>query len=227
MRKVWLAVGFTVLLVALGVIDAYVTVEPSTYASLLGTEEQPEEPVEEKKKGKNKKKKGKDKQEENTEPTIKPETPPPTNTPGGVRKQEGPKIETILGQTGWEFKAIKEPLFLSKIIPPEESQVTGTVLLKNGDRIGAIAWVESPKIKLYFIALKEALHSSFTPEIKDLVDETQHREGKPPRNLLTFLDTGINEERIVFVRVRSRLFEIHIADGNKKALFDLIDKLTD
>jgi len=76
------------------------------------------------------------------------------------------------------------------------------------------------------LALKEALHTTFSPEMRDLVDEVQTREGRPPRNLLTFLDPAINSERVVFIRVRERLYEFHIAPGRDDSIYDLIESLT-
>jgi len=98
--------------------------------------------------------------------------------------------------------------------------------VKDGDRIGLIAWADSPQVKIYLLALKEALHSTFSPEMRDLVDEAQEREGKALRNLLTFLDPAINEERVVFIRIRERLYEFHVAEGKDAVVFDLIETLT-
>ena len=89
-----------------------------------------------------------------------------------------------------------------------------------------ISWLETPDVKILFLALKEALHSSFSPELQDLVDEKQQRRGKPPRELLTFLDPAISEERLAFVRVRDRLYELHIPEGMDDAIFGLIEELT-
>ena len=50
--------------------------------------------------------------------------------------------------------------------------------------------------------------------------------GRPTRNLLTFLDPGLSSERIVFVRVRERLYELHVAPGKDDVLFELVEALT-
>jgi hypothetical protein len=137
-------------------------------------------------------------------------------------------VSRILGEQKFEIQALSEPIFLARIIPPEDGiKVTGAILLKDGDRAGLLAWSDSPNVKLYFMALKEALHKSFSPAVKDLVDETQRQEGKPVRNFLSFLDTGISEERIVFVRVRERLYEMHIAEGRDELMFGLLDRVTE
>jgi len=210
--KISVAFGLVAILIGLGVTDALLTVEESPFVADVNPEVQPQI-LNEEKNGTSKE----------GPKDVKKEPP----APGGTRKQEGTDVGRVLAENGFVFQEVKEPIFLSKIIPNTEAQVTGAVLMKDDDRAGIIAWADSSKVKIYFLALKEALHGSFTTAIKDLVDETQRREGKPTRNFLTFLDTGISEERIVFVRVRERLYEIHIAEGKDKMMFKLIDTLTE
>ena len=146
----------------------------------------------------------------------------------GTRKMEAKDVLEILTVEQFNFVDPKRERSLTEqIIPGDVATVQAKVLVKDGDRIGLIAWTDSPQVKIYFLALKEALHSTFSPQMRDLVDEVQEREGKPPRNLLTFLDPAINEERVVFIRVRERLYEFHIADEKDDIIFDLIETLTD
>jgi len=77
-----------------------------------------------------------------------------------------------------------------------------------------------------YLALKEALHTAFTVNVQNLLDETQRRENRPIRNLLTFIDTGLFPERMVFVRVRERLYEFHVKEGSSEEIFNLIEELT-
>ena len=112
------------------------------------------------------------------------------------------------------------------MIPEGAAEVHTYALLLHGDRAGLIAWTESAEVKNYFLALKEALHASFSPRVKDLLDETQRIPGKPPRNFLSFLDECLSPERLVFLRVRERLYEIRITEGNDEAIFRAVDELT-
>jgi hypothetical protein len=105
--------------------------------------------------------------------------------------------------------------------------VTTRVLLMDGDRAGLLAWIETPSVKQVFLVLKESLHILFTPEVRDLLDEVQTTPGKAPRNFLTFRDPGISEERLVFVRVRERLFEFHIAPLKEDAIYKLVEALSE
>lgn len=146
---------------------------------------------------------------------------------GGIRKVEEPNVLEILTVEQFNFAdPARERSLLEQIIPSDVATVQAKVLVKNGDRIGLIAWADSPQVKIYLLALKEALHSTFSPEMRDLVDEVQEREGKALRNLLTFLDPAINEERVVFIRIRERLYEFHVAEGKDAVVFDLIETLT-
>ena len=147
---------------------------------------------------------------------------------GGIPLNQGADVLSTLVAHNFTFEdpTSIEKIVLDRVAPQSEATVEKHVLLLDGDRAGVIAWVESPKVKDYFLKVKEVLHGSFTTKVQDLIDETQRRENLPVRNLLTFFDPGLLPERVVFVRVRQRLFEIHIADGKSKELFDLIEELT-
>lgn len=146
--------------------------------------------------------------------------------PGAVRKGSGPNVLRVLEKEGLKATDTSERTLIDQIIPHEEVAVETRALLKQSDRVGLIAWVDSPAVTKYFLALKEALHASFSPDVTDLIDEEQQRPGKPKRSLLTFLDPGLSEERIVFLRIRQRLYELHIAEGKEEMVFELIEELT-
>jgi len=145
----------------------------------------------------------------------------------GTRKMGGPNVLEILTAEKLSFMDSKrERSLIEQVIPSDIASIESKVLVQDGDRVGLIAWTESPEVKIYFLALKEALHSTFSPQMKDLVDEVQEREGRPPRNLLTFLDPTINSERVVFIRIRERLYEFHISEEKDDIIYDLIESLT-
>ena len=144
----------------------------------------------------------------------------------GVRRNQGADVQSILQKQKFTIGKVNEKVILEKIIPSNDTNLQSYVLLKDGDRAGLIAWTTSSKVKEYYLTLKEALHNAFTSEVKDLLDETQRREGRPTRNLLTFFDPGILSERVVFIRVRERLYEFHVTEGSSEAIFNLIEELT-
>jgi len=153
-------------------------------------------------------------------PMIKPPSQPTV-----AQKSYGPNVlETIVSQR-FTFSNTGESSLIERIIT-DETRVESRTLIKDGDRSGFVAWTDSPRVKVYFLALKEALHTSFSPQVQDLIDETQREPGRPIQNLLTFFDPAISEDRLVFIRVRERLFEFHIAQGKDDLLFGLIEELT-
>ncbi len=203
-KKVTVTLGLLILLSALGTVDALLTTKPI----LVDTD-------------------ALDIVVEQPDPVIQDTSPTPTPPVQGVRKQTGPNVLEVLTQQGYTFKETDELSVLGKIIPSERDAVQSRVLMKEKDRIGLIAWAESSEVKKDFIILKEALHISFSPQVQDLIDETQRREGHPTRNLLTFLDPALSQERIVFIRVRQRLYEFHISPDKDDMVFELIDVLTE
>ncbi len=199
MNKPIVTLGLIVMLIAIGAADAFLT---SAKLPKVDTKPQTQ-----------------------NQPQQKPKPKPPVKKVKKTKTTKVPNILEILVNEQYNFQQTNEQNLLSMIIK-DGTPVQSRTLIKNGDRAGFVAWSESPKVKLYFLSLKEALHVSFTPKVKDLIDETQKREGKAERNLLSFFDPGIGEERLVFVRVRNRLFEFHLAKDHEDEMFDLVEKLT-
>jgi len=140
-------------------------------------------------------------------------------------KRSGPDPITIATQLNFSAEETTQRSLLSAIVS-DTSQVTTRVLLFNGDRAGLLSWIETPNVKEVFMALKESLSTLFSPDVRDLLDEVQSPEGKPPRNFLTFLDPSLSEERFVFVRIRERLYEFHISPGKDEMMYQLVEELT-
>jgi hypothetical protein len=144
---------------------------------------------------------------------------------GGVKKQNGPDVAQTVDGLGFTTTDTNDLSFLAQIAG-SGAQIHAIAVLKDGDRAGSITWIDSTNVKNYFIALKEALLTAFSPQMTDLKDETQQGENMPVRNYLTFLDPTLSTERLVFVRVRERLYEFHIATGKEDIMNALIDAMT-
>ena len=104
--------------------------------------------------------------------------------------------------------------------------VNALTILKDNDRIGAVVWIESPEVKTTFNSLKDALLATFSPQVKDLEDTTKIDPGMPIRNVLTFLDPSLSEERLTFVRVGERFLEFHSVVGKEDAMSKAIESLS-
>ncbi len=144
---------------------------------------------------------------------------------GGVRKQSGPPVEEAIKAAGYTTTATSDLSFLAQIAG-SGTEIHALAILQNGDRAGSVTWIETPKVKNYFISLKEALLSAFSSDVRDLKDETLQGANVPVRNMLTFLDTSLSTERLVFIRVRERLYEFHIANGKEDTMNGLIETMT-
>lgn len=149
----------------------------------------------------------------------------PAEMPKGVAKATGPDTGAVAAEMGFAIQEGNEASLIGQVVAGS-SPVRSLILLKDGDRAGAVIWIDSPNVKTYFLALKESLLSSFSSNVRDLRDVTQNEEGKPVRNILTFIDPSLSDERLAFVRVRERLYEFHINASQEAAMTMFIDTLT-
>lgn len=145
--------------------------------------------------------------------------------PGAVVKNTGPSIEETVAEQRLTAEPSGDLSLLAQIIT-DDTEIKSMAILSDGDRAGSVTWVETGDVKTHFIALKDALLGSFSSDMRDLRDETMQQPGEPVRNVLTFIDPGLSEERIVFVRVRERLFEFHLAEGKEEVMNGFIEALT-
>ncbi len=144
---------------------------------------------------------------------------------GGVRKQNGPEVAGAIAAAGFTTTDTNDLSFLAQIAG-SGAEIKALAILKDGDRAGSVTWIETPKVKSYFIALKEALLSAFSPQMTNLKDQTLQGNAVPVRNYLTFTDPSLSAERLVFIRVRERLYEFHIANGKDDVMNALIETMT-
>jgi hypothetical protein len=151
----------------------------------------------------------------------------PTDGPiQGVAKRRGVNIEQTLSTRGFEVELADERSMLEQMVDTTAVQVNAMSILKDGDRIGAVAWIEDANVKDQFLSLKDALLAAFSPDVQDLEDVTRADPGMPIRNEVTFLDSALSEERITVVRVGERLYEFHTVLGKEEQMRVAIDALS-
>ena len=150
----------------------------------------------------------------------------PVQPDTGVVRRNGEDVFEILNALGIVTESTREESLLQQIVP-DGTKVEQRVILHLNDRLGFFGWVETADVKVYLSALKDALRSSFSSQMRDLVDEVQERDGKPVRDVLSFYDPAIHEERILFVRVRQRLLEFHVPAGREEKIQEVMDALTE
>jgi len=176
-----------------------------------------------------------------TEPltTIGTQNLPPSTTGSGtispgprvvkkgvsLKKYTGPVIENVLASLQL-IKVETNEASLLQLIAPEGLSVRTNVLLLNNDRAALFSWTESDDVKTLFSALKQALQEQFSPKVQDLIDETSTQENGPPVGILSFFDPAISAEKVVFLRVRTRLYELHFAKEKEGMMNRLIAELS-
>lgn len=141
-----------------------------------------------------------------------------------MAKKSGPDIPALLRELQIDAKLQRESNLLEQVTPVGLPIDYRTLL--DGDRIGSIAWIDGPQAKRSFTDLKQKLLQTFSPELKDLVDETTQAEGGPVVNRLSFIDPAISTDRFLFLRVRERLYEIHVTPGREAVLDRLLTALS-
>ncbi|MSR87286.1 hypothetical protein EXS70_03895 [Candidatus Peribacteria bacterium] len=144
----------------------------------------------------------------------------------GIPKQTAASVAATVEKEGFALADTHEEFLLQGILP-HGTYVSGHALLWQDDRVGAVAMVESPDIQRTLTIMRKQLQASFSPSLKDLIDETQSEPGKPPRDVLSFYDPRIHTDRIVFARVRERLYEFHVTLGKEPVMDRLVNALTE
>jgi hypothetical protein len=146
---------------------------------------------------------------------------PTEGAPAPVAKAQGIDVIIALNARGYTVTDSSESALIAQTT---DVPVMVHPILSSGDRIGSVAWIDTPKVKQLMNTLKDALLPTFSPALTDLRDETLAEPGSPVRNVLSFRDPGISSDRIVIVRVRERLYEFHVT--NDDVLLPVIEELT-
>ena len=141
-----------------------------------------------------------------------------------TKKKSGVDVAAVLAALQFIPTETSE-VSLLKLSAPNANPDT-KVLLMNNDRAALFAWIENDDVKTIFSALKQALQEQFSPKLKDLIDETHPQDNGPPVDVLSFTDPAISPEKVLFLRVRTRLYEFHIAEKSQAAVDQLVAALS-
>ncbi len=150
------------------------------------------------------------------------------STPPGVAVASGPDMADVLKklQLNAATAGLGDGSLLSRIVSQPQAVQT-YVLVKSDDRVGLLSWTESPNVKEYFAAMRQALIKSFSSGVRNLRDEQLADPGKPIRDMLSFQDPAISDEQIVLLRVRDRLYEVHIAPGKDAEVQAMLEAVSE
>lgn len=142
-----------------------------------------------------------------------------------TKKHAGVDVQSVLDRQQLITQETAEASFLSFVVA-DKSAVKTWVLLKNNDRAFLFSWIDNDDAKTIMSSLKQALSEQFSGKLTDLVDETRTQDSGPPVDVLSFTDPTLSPEKIMFLRVRTRLYEIHIAKNGSDALDALVAELS-
>jgi len=152
----------------------------------------------------------------------------PTVVKKGVstKKQAGIDVTTVLSNLQLIAEPTNESGFLGLMATGKAVVVETHVLIRNNDRAFLFSWIDSNDAKSMFSSLKQELSEQFSGKMTDLIDTTKTGESGPPVDILSFTDPTLSAERVMFLRVRTRLYEIHIAKNGEDMLASLVAALS-
>lgn len=142
-----------------------------------------------------------------------------------TKKQTGVIVGDIFDRLGLTAQATTESSFL-EALASANAGVQVVALLKDNDRAFLFSWLEHDEVKSMFSSLKQALQERFSGKVTDLIDETRSSADGPPVDVLSFFDPSLSAEKIFFLRVRNRLYEIHVAKNGEGVLGQLVEELS-
>lgn len=141
-----------------------------------------------------------------------------------TKKKSGIDIPATLASLELVTAPASEQSLLN--LSAQGAKVDTVVLLFRNDRAALFSWIESDDVKTIFSSLKLALQEQFSPKITGLTDTTQTPPNGPPVDILSFRDPAISPEIVLFIRVRNRLYEFHIAESGSEVISRLIGELS-
>lgn len=141
-----------------------------------------------------------------------------------TKKRSNVNVHTVFQSVGLVSQETKEVGILAQLTQPDLSRTV--ILLRNNDRAFLFSWIENDEVKEIMSALKKLLEDQFSPELTDLTDETMTSATGAPVDILRFYDPSISTEHIVFLRIRNRLYELHIAENGEEISDRLIEELS-
>lgn len=157
-------------------------------------------------------------------PTTSASSSAPTFVKKGMsmKKKSSVRVDDVIQKLGLSSVQTSERSLLSIAVTTVPVQTS--VLLLRGDRALLLSWIESDDVKDIMTNLKKSLQDQFSVQVSDLLDETRQVPNGPPMDVLRFLDPAISSEEIYILRVRNRLYEIHVAKNGADVLGQLMEE---
>jgi hypothetical protein len=140
-----------------------------------------------------------------------------------MKKKSSVSVDDVIQKLGLTAVQTSERSLISLAVTTVP--VHTSVLLLRSDRALLLSWIESDDVKDIMTNLKKSLQDQFSVQVTNLLDETRQSPDGPPMDVLRFLDPAISSEEIYILRVRNRLYEIHVAKNGTDVLGQLMEEL--
>ena len=142
-----------------------------------------------------------------------------------TKKRSGVNVDEVIARLGLAKQETTESSFLTLATQNGATAQTAVLLWKD-DRAFLLSWMENDNVKTVFGNLKQALQEQFSGKLTDLKDETTTATDGPPVNVLSFFDPALSAERLIFLRIRTRLYEIHVAKNGENLVDQFVMELS-
>lgn len=140
-----------------------------------------------------------------------------------MKKKSSVSVDDVIQKLGLTAVQTSERSLISLAVTTVP--VHTSVLLLRSDRALLLSWIESDDVKDIMTNLKKSLQDQFSVQVTNLLDETRQSPDGPPMDVLRFIDPAISSEEIYILRVRNRLYEIHVAKNGTDVLGQLMEEL--
>lgn len=150
-----------------------------------------------------------------------------TQTLDAAVRPEEPDVADFARSLGFEVQVVDpSSSVLQRIVDDADRQeIRSAVLLWSGDRSGRVTWFSSHVVKDVFRRVKVSTYEVFSGDVRDVRDETVRLRDAAPFEVFAFTDPRIGEERLMFVRLKSLLIEISVAEGQEAVIQALLVRL--
>lgn len=140
-----------------------------------------------------------------------------------TKKRSNVNVQEVFAALSLEQVETSELALLSLL--EEASSAQTVVLLSGGDRAMLFSWIDDDNVKELLSGLKQSLQEQFSDGVQGLIDEARTSDSGVPYDIISFSDPAISSERVVFVRIRTRLYEMHVGAAGEEIIDGLIEEL--
>jgi hypothetical protein len=141
-----------------------------------------------------------------------------------TKKKGEVSLDIVAEKIGYTITQNSEKSLLHRML--SGAIINTSILLSQETRLCLIAYIEDPGIKETFAHIKEQLAKDFSTNVILMTDETKEADDHLlAAEILRFQDPSISTDVITFVRIRSRLYELHSSQEKSAEIDALVEVL--